>query len=124
MTIIAQRKRGPTLGKGKSTARSLGGKAHKPTRGKAAKRTVAKSNPRKGQAKARPNRAGAKKVAPKRARPVEPLSTPTLETVTVDVIEEPAPGAIAITEFEDTEIRGEGEGPERPEETPPETEER
>jgi hypothetical protein len=42
--------------------------------------------------------------------------------VTVDVIEEVAPGVLAITEFEETEVRG--EGPEQPEETPPEPEER
>ena len=51
-------------------------------------------------------------------------STPTVETVTVDVIEEPAPGAVTIAEFEETEVREEGEGLERPEETPPESEER
>jgi hypothetical protein len=32
-------------------------------------------------------------------------NTPTVETVTVDVVEEPAPGVIAITEFGETEIR-------------------
>ncbi len=46
-------------------------------------------------------------------------STPTVETVTVDVIEEPAPGVVTITEFEEAEVREEGEGLERPEETPP-----
>ena len=51
-------------------------------------------------------------------------STPTVETVTVDVIEEPAPGVVTITEFEEAEVREEGEGLERPEETPPESEER
>ena len=34
------------------------------------------------------------------------------------------PGVITITEFEETEIREEGKGPESPEETPPESEER
>jgi hypothetical protein len=41
-----------------------------------------------------------------------------------DVIEEPVPGVITITEFEDTVVREEGEGGESPEETPPESEER
>jgi hypothetical protein len=30
---------------------------------------------------------------------------PAVETVVVDVIEEPAPGVITVTEFEETEIR-------------------
>ena len=112
---MAQRKKRATLRKRKSTARSRGGKTRKPTRGKAAKRTVAKSKPAKRLAKA-------KKVARKRARPVHPPSASTVETVTVDVIEQAAPGVVTITEFEETEVRE--EGPERPEETPPESQER
>ena len=54
---------------------------------------------------------------------MKPPSTSTVETVTVDVIEEAAPGEITITEFEETEVREEDEGPERPEETPRESEE-
>jgi hypothetical protein len=119
---MARRKKRATPGKRKSTARSQSGKARKPTRGKAVKRTATKSKARKGPAKPRPS-TGAKKVARKRARP-EPPSTSTVETVTVDVIKETAPGEITITEFEETEVREEGEGPRRPEETPPESEER
>ena len=119
---MAQRKKRATLRKRKSTARSQGGKTRKPTRGKAAKRTVAKSKPAKRLAKARPKRPVAKKVARKRARVVKPPSTSTVESVTVDVIEEAAPGVVTITEFEETEVRE--EGPEQPEETPPESEER
>ena len=40
------------------------------------------------------------------------------------MIEETAPGEITITEFEETEIREEGEVPEQAEETRPESEER
>jgi hypothetical protein len=121
---MAQPKKRGTLGKRKSTARSQGGKTRKPTRGKAAKRTAAKSKPGKRLAKAMPNRTGAKQVARKRARVVKPPSTSTVESVTVDVIEEAAPRVITITEFEETEVREEGEVPEQPEETRPESEER
>jgi hypothetical protein len=55
---------------------------------------------------------------------VKPPSTSTVESVTVDVIEEAAPGAITITEFEETEVREKGEVQEWPEETRPESEER
>ena len=114
--MMAQRKKRATLGKRKSTARSQGGKTRKPTRGKAAKPTAAKSKPGKRLAKTMPERTGAKKRARKRARPVKPPSTSTVETVSVDTIEEAAPGEITISEFEETEVRDEGEGPERLEE--------
>jgi hypothetical protein len=56
--------------------------------------------------KSKSKRAAAKKSAPKKARQVKRPSTPTVETVTVDVVEELAPGVVAITEFEQTQVRG------------------
>jgi hypothetical protein len=44
-----------------------------------------------------------------------------VETVIVDMIEEPVPGVMVVTEFEATEIRGPNakpEQPEQPEESP------
>ena len=61
-------------------------KLSEPARGKAAaKRAVAR---------ARPKRAPLKKAA----RPV----APSVETVAVEVIEQPAPGVITVTEVEET----------------------
>ncbi len=61
---------------------------------------------------------GAKK-ARKIVRAVKPPSTPAVETVVVDVIEEPVPGVTVVTEFEATEVRDEsGATP-----APPESEE-
>ena len=68
-------------------------------------------------AKAGLNR-GAKK-ARKRVRAVKPPSTPAVETVVVDVIEEPVPGVTVVTEFEAMEVGPEPSvGPEEPEESP------
>ncbi len=39
-------------------------------------------------------------------RQVKRPSTPIVKTVTVDVIEGPAPGVVTITEIEETEVRG------------------
>ena len=89
------------------------------------KRAVAKPTPRKRLAGAKLKRGRVKKVEPKRARSVKPPSTLAVETVVVDVIEEPVPGVITVTEFEETEVR-ESKGPEEAEETgsaPPEPEE-
>ena len=122
--MMAQRKKRATLRKRKSAARSQGRKTSKPARGKAAKRTAAESKSRKRLVKARPKGAAAKHVGRKRKRPATPPTTSAVETITTDVIEDAAPGQIAITEFEETEVREEAEGPERAEETRPESEER
>jgi hypothetical protein len=69
---------------------------------------------------------GGAKKARKRVRAVKPPSTPAVETVVVDVIEEPVPGVAVVTEIEATEVREAGAGPEEPEESraaPPESEE-
>jgi hypothetical protein len=75
------------LPKGKSATRGKARKAAKAA--KATKRTVAK---------AKPKPAPVKKVARKVKQPV----TPVVETVAVEVIEQPAPGVIAVTEVEET----------------------
>src|SRR5450830_282919 len=107
------------MAKRKKRAAAHRGKARKPAksvRGKAAKRTSARATPRKRVAKAKSKRAVAKKVVP------------TVETVIVDVIEEPVPGVMVVTEFEATGIRGPNANPEQPEENqsvaPPKSEER
>jgi hypothetical protein len=82
--IMAQRKKRPTARRGKSAL-----------------------------AKAKPKRAKAKKVAGRR-KPMKPPSTPAVETGIVDVIEEPASGAIVVTEAEATEVREPSAGPEQP----------
>jgi hypothetical protein len=43
--------------------------------------------------------------------------TPVVETTIIDVVEEPFPGLITVTEFEETDIREAGAGPEQPEES-------
>jgi hypothetical protein len=74
----------------KKNAATARGKARKGA--KAAQRTVAK---------AKPKRAPVKKAARKVKRPVSPV----LETVPAEIIEQPAPGVITVTEVEETEVR-------------------
>jgi hypothetical protein len=73
----------------KSATRGKARKVSKSARGKATKRMVAK---------AKPKHAAVKKAARKVKRPV----TPVVETVAVEVIEQPAPGVITVTEVEET----------------------
>jgi hypothetical protein len=71
-------------------------------RGNSAKRGKArKAAQAKTVAKAKPKRAPVKKVA----RKVKQSVAPVVETVAVEVIEQPAPGAITVTAVDETEIR-------------------
>ena len=77
-------------GRGNSAKRNKPRKASKLARAKATKRTVIKAKPKRG--------APVKKTARKVKAPVAPV----VETVIVDVIEQPAPGVISVTEVEET----------------------
>ena len=75
-------------------------KRAKPRRGNSAKRGKArKAAQAKKVAKAKPT--PVKKAARKVKQPVAPV----VESVAVEVIEQPAPGVITVTEVEETEIR-------------------
>jgi hypothetical protein len=83
--MAKRKKRTNVKGKGRSTARGKARKPSKLARGKKTKRTTTKTK------------------APKRARAVKPMAS-GVETVVVDVIEQPAPGVITVTEFEETQV--------------------
>ena len=119
---MAQPKKRAMVRKSTPTARGKVRKASKSRRGKSAKRSAAKATPKKRAAKLKSARAGVRKVARKKA--TKPPTTSVVETVITDVSEEPVPGVITITEFEETEVHEEDEGPETPDETRPESEER
>jgi hypothetical protein len=88
--IMAKRKKQSKAPKRKAaTARGKARKVAKSARGKATKRTVAKAKPKPAPAK-------------KAARKVKQAVTPVLETIAVEVIEQPAPGVVTVTEVEET----------------------
>jgi hypothetical protein len=74
------------------------------TRGKSAPRMTAKRDAVKTKAKKLATKARAKRAAPKKAAPrTEPPRQPAQafdETVIFDIIEEPVPGVVVVTEFE------------------------
>src|SRR6266581_2703831 len=77
---------------------------HAGVRGKASK--VSKSARGKGTkptAGAKPQRAARKKAVREKEQGMKPPG-PGVETVVVDVIDEPAPGVITVTEIEETQI--------------------
>jgi hypothetical protein len=112
---MAKRKKRAAARRGKVATRGKARNPAKSVRGKTAKRTSARATPKKRVTKAKSNRAVAKKVAP------------TVETVIVDMIEEPVPGVMVVTEFEATAIRGPNAKPDQPKESrgaaPPKSEE-
>jgi hypothetical protein len=66
-------------------------------RGKGRKAAKAAKAPKRTVARAKPKRAPVKKTA----RKVKQSVTPVVETVAVEVIEQPAPGVITVTEVEE-----------------------
>ena len=92
---MAKRKKGSKVQKRKgATARPKARKVSKAARGNATKRTVAKAKPKRT-----PVKKAARKVKP------QPVAAPVVETLAVEVIEQPAPGTITVTEVEETEVR-------------------
>ena len=77
---------------------------------KSKKRATRKQATRPG-----PKRPSAKKTAAKKAIARKQRKAPPAETILLDVIEEPAPGVLVVTEFETTRTRSPGTTAERPE---------
>jgi hypothetical protein len=90
--IMAKRKKGT-----KVQSRAKLRKRDSAKRGKAGKTAQART-----VARAKPKRMPVKKVARKVKQPVAPV---LVETVAAEVIEQPAPGVISVTEVEETEMR-------------------
>ena len=93
---MAKRKKGSKVQKRAKLRRGNSAK-----RGKARKAAKAAKAPKRTVATAKPKPAPVKKAA----RKVKPPDTPVVETVAVEVIEQPAPGVITVTEVEETEVR-------------------
>src|ERR1700746_1109704 len=88
--IMAKRKKASKVQKrAKLRSSAKRGKARKAAKAAPAKRTVAKAKPKPAPVK-------------KAARKVKPPVTPVVETVAVEVIEQPAPGVITVPEVEET----------------------
>ena len=84
-----QPKKGAKPRRRRVAARGKARKVSKSARGKVTKRTIAR---------AKPKRAAAKKAVRKKEQQMKPPG-PRVETVVVDVIKEPAPGVITLTEI-------------------------
>jgi hypothetical protein len=93
--IMAKRKKGSKVQSRVKLRRATSakrGKARKAARAKATKRTVAKAKPKPAPVK-------------KAARKVKQLVAPVVETAIVEMVEQPAPDVMTVTEVEETVIR-------------------
>jgi len=80
-------------------------------RGKARKAAKAAKATKRTIASAKPKPAPVKKAARRVKQPVAPAVETVAETVAVEVIEQPAPGVITVTEAEETVVREQSPGP-------------
>ena len=91
--IMAKRKKGSKVQSRAKLRRANSAKRGKPRKvARAAKRTVAKAKPKPAQVK-------------KAARKVKQPVAPVVETAVVEIVEQPAPDVMTVTEVEETEIR-------------------
>jgi hypothetical protein len=88
----------------KAKARTKVGKRAKTTKRRAAKRLV-KTKPKRQKLNAKPRRPVAKKSTSRRYKTSTQQSTLQTETTIVDVIEEPVPGVLVVTEFVETHTK-------------------
>ena len=90
---MAKRKKGSKVQSRAKLRRANSAKRSKARKvAKGVKRTVAKAKPKPGSVK-------------KATRKVKQPIAPVVETVAVEAIEQPAPGAITVTDVEETEVR-------------------
>ena len=114
---MAKRKR-QALGRKKAAAKRGKARARvKSTRRKVAKRAGGKTKAKKETIRPRAKRTAPKKVTPQSVEPPRQPAGATEEAVIVDIIEEPVPGVVVVTEFESVQTTtplpegGEGSGP-------------
>ena len=88
----------------KAKARTKVAKKAKTTKRQAAKRLV-KTKLKRQKTNAKPKRSGAKKSASRRQRRPTQQSILQTEMTIVDVIEEPVPGVVVVTEFVETHTK-------------------
>ena len=97
---MAKRKKRALARKKTASKRGKASTRSKSAPRKAAKRVAVKTKAKKRATKARAKRTASKKAAP---RPTESLKQPAEasdETVIFDIVEEPVPGVLVVTEFE------------------------
>ena len=96
--------------KKRAATKSKGRKARATTRKKTVKRAVAKRTKKSAKKRAtKTRRSGASKRV--QSRQQKGGATPVVEETVIDIIDEPLPGVVRVTEIEETEVRAPNSDP-------------
>jgi hypothetical protein len=109
--MAKRKKTASKRGKGRAQAKPGRKKVAKPTVRKKSVKKVAKRTAAKTKAKKPGTKPRVTRTAPKKAAPQQPAQV-TEETVVVDIVEEPVPGVVVVTELEAVETTTPPEGEE------------
>jgi hypothetical protein len=112
---MAQGKKRASARRGKVARR---GKA--PTRGtakKTAKRSAVKAKSKKTTLRAKTTRAVGKRLTPSKVKPPQQPMKPPIEVIKVENIDEPVPGTVIVTEYEEVRVPAGGSTAEKGKQT-------
>lgn len=96
-------------GKKRASARraKVARRSKAPTRAtakKTAKRSAVKAKPKKAAPRAKAKRAISKRLTPGQAKPSQQPKKPPIEVIKVETVDEPAPGTVIVTEYEEVRV--------------------
>lgn len=103
------------MAQGKKRASVRRGKARRskaPTRA-TAKRSAVKAKSKKTALRAKTMRVDRKQLTPSKAQPPQPSTKPPIEVIKVKTVNEPAPGTVIVTEYEEVHVPAKGRTTER-----------
>jgi hypothetical protein len=103
------------MARGKKRAPARRGKATRRTKApqrvkrpvkvkKTAKPSAIKAKPKKAASRAKTQRTVAKRLTPSRAKPPQQRIESPIEVIKVETVEEPAPGTVIVTEYEEVRV--------------------
>jgi hypothetical protein len=112
---MAQTKKRASARRGKVARRSKA-----PTRAtarKTAKRSAVKAKPKKTALRAKTKRAVGKQLAPSKVKPPQKRTELPIEVIKVETVDEPAPGTVVVTEYQEVRVPAGGSTAEKGKQT-------
>jgi len=101
---MAQSKKRASARRGKAARRSKAPQRVKAAGKKTAKRSAVTAKPKKAAIKAKAKRAVGKRMIPNRAKPPQQRTGPPIEVIKVETVDEPVPGTMIVTEYEEVRV--------------------
>src|SRR5260370_31020994 len=98
---MAQSKKRASVRRGKVAGRS---KPRRAVAKKTAKRSAVKAKPKKAALSAKTKRAVGKRLTRSQVKPPQQRTEPPIEVIRVETVDEPAPGTVVVTEYEEVRV--------------------